>query len=147
MSATGLGRVKTPCGKSVLGKGQSWASGHDRGDQRLDPDDVHDPCQVISQDRECHFSGYFWKRFGQEVCRPHAGLHCAERMLDGLTTLAHGERVRIPDDTDREHCRTWIYFPSGRLPFCWPTRSRRNGNPAICLAGGMTETPEARKPI
>ena len=27
--------------------------------------------------------------------RTHAGLHCAERMLDGLAALAHGQRVRI----------------------------------------------------
>jgi hypothetical protein len=29
------------------------------------------------------------------MCRFHAGLHRAERMLDRLPTLAHGERVRI----------------------------------------------------
>jgi hypothetical protein len=29
------------------------------------------------------------------VRRAHAGLHGAERVFDGLTTLAHGERVRI----------------------------------------------------
>jgi hypothetical protein len=29
------------------------------------------------------------------VCRPHAGLHRAERMLDGLSTLAHGLWVCI----------------------------------------------------
>jgi hypothetical protein len=44
-------------------------SGHDRSDQRLDTDDVHDPCQIVGLDRECHFRGYFRKRFGQEVCR------------------------------------------------------------------------------
>ena len=52
---------------------QSWVagdSGHDRSDERLDPDDVHDPCQIIGEDRESHFGGYFWKRFGEEVCRP-----------------------------------------------------------------------------
>ena len=39
-------------------------SGRDRGHQRLGPDDVHGPCQVIGQDRESHLGGYFWKRFG-----------------------------------------------------------------------------------
>jgi hypothetical protein len=36
-------------------------SGCDRGHQRLGPDDVHDPCQIIGQDRESHLGGYFWK--------------------------------------------------------------------------------------
>ena len=67
----------------------TWAdSGRDRSDQRLDSDDVHDPCQIVSQYRECHLGGYFWKRFSEEVRRSHAGLHRAERMLDCLATLA-----------------------------------------------------------
>src|SRR4029077_19225576 len=49
-----------------------------------------DPCQIVGKDRERHLGGYLWKRFGQEVRRPHPGLHGAERMLDGLPTLAHG---------------------------------------------------------
>jgi hypothetical protein len=66
-----------------------------RCNQRLDPDNVHDPCQIIGQNRESHLGGYFWKRFGQEVRRSHAGLHRAERMFDGLSTLAHGVWIRI----------------------------------------------------
>src|SRR5215475_11576509 len=64
-------------------------SGRDRGHQRLGPDDAYDPCQIVGQDGECHFGGHFRKRFGEEVCRSHAGLHGAERMLDCLATLAH----------------------------------------------------------
>ena len=66
---------------------QFWVaadSGHDRIDQRLDPDDVHDPCQIIGQDRERHFSGYFWKRFGQEVRRPTCGLSSCKLGLEGI---------------------------------------------------------------
>src|SRR4029434_3791431 len=70
-------------------------SGCDRSHQLLGPDDVHDPCQIIGQDRESHLGGYFWERFGEEVCRPHAGLYRADRMLARHATLAHGERVRI----------------------------------------------------
>src|SRR5258708_2074455 len=89
MSALGLGRVKTPfqgrrCEKPEPGS----VSGHDRSHQRLGPDDVNDPCQIIGKDRESHLGGYFWKRFGEEVCRSHAGLHRAERMLDRLATQA-----------------------------------------------------------
>src|SRR5258705_3357284 len=36
---------------------------------------------ATGEDGESHLGGYFWKRFGEEVCRPHAGLHRAERML------------------------------------------------------------------
>ena len=45
-------------------------SGCDRNHQRVGPNDVHDSCQIIGQDRESHLGGYFWKRFGEEVCRP-----------------------------------------------------------------------------
>jgi len=75
----------------ILGAG---GSGHDRSDERLDPDDVHNPGQIIGENREGHLGGYLWERFGQEVCRPHARLHRAERVLDGLATLAHSERVQ-----------------------------------------------------
>ena len=57
-------------------------SGHDRSHQLLAPDDVQDSRQIIGQDRECHLGGYFWEGFGEEVCRSHASLHRAERMLD-----------------------------------------------------------------
>ena len=33
--------------------------GRDRSDQRLDPDDVHDPCQIVGQHRESHLGGNF----------------------------------------------------------------------------------------
>jgi hypothetical protein len=51
--------------------------------------------RVVGQDRESHLGSYFWKRFGEEVGRSHAGLHRAERMLDRLATQAHGMRVCI----------------------------------------------------
>ena len=41
--------------------------GRDRSDQRLDTDDIHDPCQIIGQNRERHLGGSFRKRFSQEV--------------------------------------------------------------------------------
>ena len=90
MSAVGLGRVKTVL-KDVSPESQEpvGVSGRDRSYQRLGPDDVHDPCQIVGQDRKRHFGGYFWKRFRQEVCRPHPGLHGAEWVLDCLSTLAH----------------------------------------------------------
>ena len=80
----GLGRVKTDLGgtrRTRVFRPRSRLSA--------------DPCQIVSQDRESHFSGYFRKRFGQEVCRSHAGLHRAERMFDRLPTLAHGLWVCI----------------------------------------------------
>ena len=51
MSEVGLGRVKTALAMSPLAAGPSGVSGRDRSDQRLDPDDVHDPGQIIGQDR------------------------------------------------------------------------------------------------
>src|SRR5580700_4223447 len=95
MSVRGLGRVKTVLKKSILGAEPGSVSGGDRSDQRLDPDDVDDPCQIIGQNRECHLGGYFWKRFGQEVRRPHAGFHRTKRMFDGLPPLPHGLRVVV----------------------------------------------------
>ena len=97
-SDVGDGRFGSwPCkncfpGKSV--RGQDWFGLRPQS-QPSAPDDVHHSCQVIGEDRESHLGGYFWKRFGDEVCRPHAGLHRAERMLDRLATLAHGLWVCI----------------------------------------------------
>src|SRR3974390_1058087 len=70
-------------------------SGGDRSDQRPDPDDIYDPRQIVGQDGECHLGGNSWKRFSEEVCRSHAGLHRAERTLDCLSTLAPRSRVCI----------------------------------------------------
>jgi hypothetical protein len=70
-------------------------SGRDRGYQRLDPDDVHDSCQIVGQNRKCHLGGYLWKRFGQEVRRAHAGFHRTERMFDCLSPLPHGLGVVV----------------------------------------------------
>ncbi|MET4424246.1 hypothetical protein ABIB87_006856 [Bradyrhizobium sp. JR18.2] len=86
MTASGLGRVKTPFRESRGESRTGSTSGHDRGHQRLGPNDVHNPGQIVGQDREGHFGGYFWEGFGQEVRRTHARLHGAERMLDGLAT-------------------------------------------------------------
>jgi hypothetical protein len=64
----GLGRVKTVSqGRRTWEPGPRCVSGHDRSHQRLGTDDVHDPCQIIGEDRESHLGGYFWKRFGEEV--------------------------------------------------------------------------------
>jgi hypothetical protein len=54
MSEKGLGRVRTALAMSPLAAGPSGVSGHDRGDQRLDPDDVHYPGQIIDENREGH---------------------------------------------------------------------------------------------
>jgi hypothetical protein len=32
-------------------QGRGVVSGRDRSDQRLDPDNVHDPCQIVGQNR------------------------------------------------------------------------------------------------
>ena len=89
MSAVGLGRVKTACKRAPLRGRSPRVLGCDSGDQRLDADDVHGPCQIVGQDRKCHLGGYFWKRFRQEVRRPHASLHGAKWVLDCLSALAH----------------------------------------------------------
>ena len=76
----------------ILGAG---GSGHNRSEQRLDPDDVHNPGQIVGEDREGHLGGYLWERFGQELRRAHAGFHRAERMFDCLPPLPHGMRIVI----------------------------------------------------
>jgi hypothetical protein len=48
MSQLGLGRVKMAReGRRYREQKAEWVSGRDRSDQRLDPDDVHDPCQIV----------------------------------------------------------------------------------------------------
>src|SRR6516164_6219996 len=95
MSVRGLGRAKTVSMGVGFESKRRMASGHDRSDQRLDPNDVHYPGQIIGEDREGHLGGHLWERFGQEVRRPHAGFHRAERMFDCLSSLTHGFRVCI----------------------------------------------------
>src|ERR1700733_15006434 len=51
MSASGLGRVKTVLKRREFWKPTGLVSGHDGGDQRLDPDDIHYSDQIIGQDR------------------------------------------------------------------------------------------------
>jgi hypothetical protein len=49
-SAPGLRRVKTALGMSApAARAQLVFSGRDCSDQRLDPDNVHDPCQIVGQ--------------------------------------------------------------------------------------------------
>jgi hypothetical protein len=120
MAAMGLGCVKTVSRDAGPGATTRIISGRDRCDQRLDPDDVHDPCQITGQDRKCHFSGYFWKRFGEEVCRSHAGLHRAERMLDCLSTLAHGLWVCV--EALLHSFEQMFMLPSWNPPL-WPCRA------------------------
>jgi hypothetical protein len=60
-------------------------------------DDVHDPRRIIGKNREGHLGGYLWERFGQEVRRPHAGFHRAERMFDRLSTH-RGAAARLRAD-------------------------------------------------
>src|SRR6516164_4545004 len=95
MSPSGLGRAKTVSMGVGFESKRRMASGRDRSDQRLDPNDIHYPGQVIGEDREGHLGGHLWERFGQEVRRPHACFHRAERMFDCLSTLTHGFRVCI----------------------------------------------------
>ena len=45
--------------------------------------------EIVGQNRESHLGDHFWKRFGEEVRRSHAGLHRAERMFESLSPLAH----------------------------------------------------------
>jgi len=52
----GCGPADRPC-QNVLSdvapgsQGPGGVSGRDRSDQRLDPDNVHDPCQIVGQNR------------------------------------------------------------------------------------------------
>lgn len=112
-------------------------SGRDRIYQRLDPDNVDDLCQVIGQNRESHLGGYFWKCFGEEVRRSHSGLHRAERMLNGLATLAHSERVCIK--ALLHSIEQMLMLPSWNPPL-WPCRTLRFKR--TILTGGGPVAPQ-----
>jgi hypothetical protein len=81
-------------------------SGHDRSHERLGTDDVHDRCQIIREDRESHHGGYFWKRSGEEVVAPNAGLHRAYHkgiatstdFLEGECTAYDGDKLGTSRD-------------------------------------------------
>jgi hypothetical protein len=63
-SVLGLGRVKTLTREVGRDNQSGDVSGRDRGNQWLDANDVHDPCQIVGQDGKCHLYGHFWKRLG-----------------------------------------------------------------------------------
>src|SRR6202007_490019 len=86
---------KRPWGCRPWQPGPGCVSGRDRRDQRLDPDNVHDPCQIVRQNRESHLGGYFWKSFGEKVRVPQTGPYCAEGMFVCLSTPTHGFWVCI----------------------------------------------------
>src|SRR6202000_3204114 len=64
--------------------------------------------------------GCFRKRFCEEVCRSHAGLHRAKRMLDCLSTLSHRFRVCIKALLHR--FEQMLMLPSWN-PSLWPGRA------------------------
>src|SRR5512133_4096449 len=120
--------------------GTAPVSGRDRSDQRLGPDDIHDPRQIIDVDGESHLGSYFWKRFGEEVCRSHAGLHRAERMLDRLATLAHGLWVCIK--ALLHSFEQMLMLPS-RNPPLWPCRALRFKRTILTGCGPIAPHPLA----
>jgi hypothetical protein len=90
--------------------------------------------QIMVENRESHLGGYFWKRFSQEMRRPHAGVHRAERMLDRLAALAHGLWVCIK--ALLHSLKQMLMLPS-RNPPLWPGRALRFertifGGPTTC---------------
>ena len=99
---------------SPLAGGRSRISGHNRGDQRLDPDDVHYPGQIIGENREGRLGGDFWKRFCEEVRRPHAGFHRAERMFDCLAPLPHGQGIVV--EAPLHFFQHVLMLPAGNPP-------------------------------
>ena len=102
----------------------------------------HDPGQVIGEYRKSHLGGYFGKCFSQEVCRPHAGLYRAERMLDRLATLAHGERVRIK--ALLHGVEQMLMLPSWNPPL-WPCRAPRFER-TVLTGCGLVPGPSATTP-
>src|SRR2546429_2492970 len=140
LSVVSLGRVKTSFPRKLVRSQDGTVSGHDRSHQWFGPDDVHDPCQVIGQDRESHLGGYFWKRFGEEVCRPHAGLHRAERMLDRLATQAHGLGCGIK--TLLHSFEQMLVLPSWNPPL-WSCRTLRFKRTILTGCGPVAPYPFA----
>ena len=106
----------------------------------LIPTMFNDPCRIIGKDRECHFSGYFWKRFGEEVCRSHAGLHRAERMLNCLSTLAHGLWISIK--ALLHSFEQMLILPSWNPPL-WPGRALRFKRTILTSCGPVAPQPLA----
>ena len=71
---------------------------------------------------------------------PHAGLHRAERMLDRLATLAHGERVRIK--ALLHGIEQVLMLPSWNPPL-WPCRAPGLERTILTGVGPVTPYPLA----
>ena len=75
------------------GSVQSQAA--NRSHQRLGPDDVHDPCQIIGQDRKAISAATFGSVLVTKCVAPMRAFIVPNRCSTRLATLAHGEPVRI----------------------------------------------------
>ena len=78
--------------------------------------------------------------FGEEVCRSHAGLHRAERMLDRLATLAHGLWVCIK--ALLHGIEQVLVLPSWDPPL-WPCRALGLERTILTGVGPVTPYPLA----
>jgi len=76
----------------------------DRGHQRTDADDVHDPGEIVGQHAERHLGANVFQPLHQEMSRTHPHLDGAEGMLDRLAAL-------VDDYLKR---RGWKESPSNR---------------------------------
>src|SRR5258705_4827835 len=76
----------------------------------------------------------------EEVCRSHAGLHRAERMLDRLATQAHGLWVCIK--ALLHSCEQMLMLPSWNPPL-WPCRALRFERATLTGCGPVAPYPLA----
>ena len=70
--------------------GRTARSGSDRLQERPDAEDLDHSLYVVGQNVEAHFRSDLFERFGQKVGASHPRLYGSERVLDGLSTDAHG---------------------------------------------------------
>jgi len=85
-----LSCVKTQPGYWSWQPGPGCISSGDSSDQRLDPDDVHDP----SQDRECHFQRQLPEAFWRGSASPPCGPYGCSASLDVDGRVRRGSQRR-----------------------------------------------------
>ena len=82
------------------------------GHQRSDPNEIHDPFDIVGKHMQGHLGGNLFQRLHLEVGCSHPGLDGAEGMLNRLAALAHLLRVLVKSLLD--NFKNMFLLPAGK---------------------------------
>ena len=130
-------------GAMTMGARRSRCLVLDGGDEPLGAEDRDDPLEVVGQDVKADFGLHVRQTLHLEVCCPHPGLDCAERVFDGLRLGRSGStpppdcNVRSPTKPGRFYTASVDCSPTAFMP----TDPVLEGVTVLNLPGGWLPVP------